>query len=91
METGSSSDESVFPTDKPPSSIDDNRTLITDWAADYYVDTVTSEDPRRSGSHPVWTNRKTVEVEILSPNVNKTGYAFSPSDIDGSGKPFLMT
>jgi len=64
---------------------DDNNitdTLITDWASDYTVDSKTSPDPRRSGDHEVWTDRETVEVEILSPYANMTGYAFRPSNIE---------
>lgn len=64
---------------------DDNNitdTLITDWADDYKVDTKTSLDARRSGDDPVWTEVDTVEVEILSPYPNMTGYAFSPSNIE---------
>ena len=66
---------------------DDNNikdTLITDWADDYSVDTKASPDDRRSGSHPVWMDVETVEVEILSPYAppNMTGYAFSPSNLE---------
>jgi len=64
---------------------DDNAisdTLVTDWSSDYKVDTKDAPDPRRSGDDPVWEDAETVQVEILSPSGDMTGYAFEPSNLE---------
>lgn len=57
-------------------------TLITDWATDYTVDTKAAPDERRSGGDPVWTTIMDVDVEILSPSADMTGYAFNPTNLE---------